>query len=119
MSLHMLLVGSICKQHCCTRVAGWRAGKQCRHADKQVRARHQPVDIYTTLPCSFCKCTMSLHVLPIGSIRKQHSLMTNSWDQQTWDAIMAVNYTGAISLAEQILPVLAEGAPACSLLYVW
>jgi NAD(P)-dependent dehydrogenase (short-subunit alcohol dehydrogenase family) len=39
-------------------------------------------------------------------------MLVNRWDQDCWDEIMAVNYTGAISLAEQILPVLAEGAPA-------
>jgi NAD(P)-dependent dehydrogenase (short-subunit alcohol dehydrogenase family) len=39
-------------------------------------------------------------------------MLNNCWDQQSWDDIMAVNYTGAISLAEQILPVLADGAPA-------
>lgn len=34
------------------------------------------------------------------------------WDQACWDKITTVNYTGAISLAEQILPVLADGAAA-------
>jgi NAD(P)-dependent dehydrogenase (short-subunit alcohol dehydrogenase family) len=43
-------------------------------------------------------------------------MLVNRWDAGVWDAIMAVNYTGAISLAEQILPVLAEGAPALSIM---
>ncbi len=35
--------------------------------------------------------------------------MADGWDQKTWDEIMEVNYTGAVSLAEQVAPVLAEG----------
>ena len=48
----------------------------------------------------------------VGVLVNNAGMLTNRWDQTTWDDIMAVNYTGAISLAEQILPVLAEGAPA-------
>lgn len=35
--------------------------------------------------------------------------MADEWDQKTWDDIMEVNYIGAVSLAEQVAPVLAEG----------
>jgi NAD(P)-dependent dehydrogenase (short-subunit alcohol dehydrogenase family) len=51
----------------------------------------------------------------VGVLVNNAGMITpHRWDQQTWDDIMAVNYTGAISLAEQILPVLAEGALARS-----
>ena len=68
----------------------------------------------------FCRKRASDTLMPqVGVLVNNAGMITpHRWDQQTWDDIMAVNYTGAISLAEQILPVLAEGAPACSMLCV-
>lgn len=40
--------------------------------------------------------------------------MADDWDEGTWKEIMDVNFTGPVSLAEQMAPVLAEGAqPVC------
>lgn len=66
------------------------------------------------------KCpTVGISLLrQVGVLVNNAGMLMNRYDQDCWDAIMAVNYTGAISLAEQILPVLAEGAPARSRLCV-
>ena len=50
----------------------------------------------------------------VGVLVNNAGMNDTSWDQDCWNKIMAVNFTGAISLAEQILPVLADGAPACT-----
>jgi NAD(P)-dependent dehydrogenase (short-subunit alcohol dehydrogenase family) len=52
------------------------------------------------------------HFLQVGVLVNNAGMTNPAWDQDCWDEIMTVNYTGAISLAEQILPVLADGAPA-------
>jgi NAD(P)-dependent dehydrogenase (short-subunit alcohol dehydrogenase family) len=54
-----------------------------------------------------------MHYGQVGVLVNNAGMLENCWNGECWDAIMAVNYTGAISLAEQMLPVLADGAPAC------
>lgn len=39
-------------------------------------------------------------------------MMVDCWDADTWEQTMAINFTGAVSLSEAILPVLADGAAA-------
>lgn len=48
--------------------------------------------------------------LQVGVLVNNAGMMIDRWDSDAWDQTMAVNYTGAISLAEAILPVLADGA---------
>jgi NAD(P)-dependent dehydrogenase (short-subunit alcohol dehydrogenase family) len=45
----------------------------------------------------------------VGVLVNNAGQMAVNWDQKAWDDVLAVNLIGAISLAQQLAPVIAEG----------
>lgn len=72
----------------------------------------QPLQLDPSDPASIKAGVAELQKLrdqKVGVLVNNAGMMSHEWTQSAWDDIMAVNYTGAIALAEQIVPVLAEG----------